>query len=451
MELVEQAVFTSAETDRASGYQLVASSRGLSADDARALSAWGPSHDALARDDDDAVSFNFHQLPSGRFAVSRTSLAGWEYSNRGARQTYTQYFVVPPGILARFGNHPFAVLRAALASGVLQVQKGVPEQLEPLHLAGRSPTVDATLLARLNAAYGSQQIAALMQAMLSCQSVVIVIEQAPENLIAGLLNCLPPECRPEFSFATGLKHSTRRPLRILALPPEKEELRRAQQHGAVVVRADATVCAEFPPIDGWPRFVHRVLQSGRTSFLTTQFSKRRFKLGLDDLPALGLELLEELDEAALPTEPPPERTAGKSSSGKPAESKPAAGHWLEGLQQAHAAHQQFQKQPSRGPTANDAPSKRLDPESPEVLEQLETLDDLVFGAISGRAVTVDELRQHWSRIREELGDKLLAESREQYLRHALSIWEDCVETDGVRHPERAMQALDVLCILFDEG
>ena len=45
--------------------------------------------------------------------------------------------------------------------------------------------------------------------------------------------------------------------------------------------------------------------------------------------------------------------------------------------------------------------------------------------------------------------RLLAESREQYLRYALSIWEDYVEKDGHRDPARAVQALDVLCLLFE--
>lgn len=446
MELVQQAIFTSAETDRTAGYQLVSRSQGLNEEDARALAAWGPSHDALARQEADAVSFNFHPLSSGNFAVSRTNYAGWEYSNRGSRQIYTQYFVAPPAVLARFGNQPFAVLRAAMATGVLKIEQGIPEELEPLHLAGRSAPVDATLLMRLSSAHGCDQVAALVQAMLTCRNLAIVAEQPLENLIAGLLNCIPPECRTEFSFATGLKHSTRRPFRVLGLPPIPDEMRRARQHGAVVVRLDENPCSEFSPIDGWALFVRRVLQSGRTSFLATQFSKRRFKLTLDDLPALGLQLLEEFDDASLPADHTTERSGDKRKG----DEQPSA-HWMDGLQQAHAAHKRFEKQQAANAVSRkDAPSRQLDPESPEMLERLETLDDLVFGAISGRPVAMDELRRYWSRVRAELGDELLAESREQYLRHALSIWEGCVENDGVRHPERAVQALDVLCVLFDE-
>ena len=50
-----------------------------------------------------------------------------------------------------------------------------------------------------------------------------------------------------------------------------------------------------------------------------------------------------------------------------------------------------------------------------------------------------------------LGEDLLIESREQYLRYALSVWEECVDAGSIRNPTRAIQALDVLCLLFGDG
>ena len=52
-------------------------------------------------------------------------------------------------------------------------------------------------------------------------------------------------------------------------------------------------------------------------------------------------------------------------------------------------------------------------------------------------------------VTEPLDEELLAESREQYLRYAMAIWEQCVQPDGVRDPARAVQSLEVLCMLFD--
>ena len=41
------------------------------------------------------------------------------------------------------------------------------------------------------------------------------------------------------------------------------------------------------------------------------------------------------------------------------------------------------------------------------------------------------------------------ESREQYLRYAVSIWEASMQ-QGMREPTGAIAALEVLCLIFDE-
>ncbi len=115
--LIEQAIFTSAETDRAQGYQLVRRSAGVSETDARELSLWGPSHDSLVERPNERSSVNFFRLESGWYSVSRTTLEGAEYSGRGGQRVSTHFLLVPPEVLARFGNNAFAVLRAATAIG----------------------------------------------------------------------------------------------------------------------------------------------------------------------------------------------------------------------------------------------------------------------------------------------------------------------------------------------
>ncbi len=87
--------------------------------------------------------------------------------------------------------------------------------------------------------------------------------------------------------------------------------------------------------------------------------------------------------------------------------------------------------------------------SPEILERLEHLDDLVYDAITGQPGAMEQFQAAWPELAAQLGDGPLAESREQYLRYALSVWEQCAKVDGVRHPAQAIQALDVLCLLFD--
>ena len=135
--LVEQAIFTSAQTERSAGYQLVASSPGVCDADARELAMWGPSHDSLLEEGLDAVSVNFHKLPSGAFCVSKTTPAGSEYSGRRGPAVYTQCLVVPADGLERFSNNPFALLTAAFAQGSLRVYDRIPDELEPFRLSGR--------------------------------------------------------------------------------------------------------------------------------------------------------------------------------------------------------------------------------------------------------------------------------------------------------------------------
>ena len=74
----------------------------------------------------------------------------------------------------------------------------------------------------------------------------------------------------------------------------------------------------------------------------------------------------------------------------------------------------------------------------------------MYEAISGRSDTMEQLQVEWPKIVAHLGQPLLAESLEQYLRYALSIWNECTDAGGIRHPARAIQALDVLCLLFGD-
>jgi hypothetical protein len=97
------------------------------------------------------------------------------------------------------------------------------------------------------------------------------------------------------------------------------------------------------------------------------------------------------------------------------------------------------------------PSPLIDPHDPEVLRLLEKLDDLVFAAITGPPEVVAELQSFWPQVRAALDESLLIESREQYLRYALSLWEGSAGPEGLCQPQRAVPSLDVLCLLFGDN
>ncbi len=536
MDWIEQVVFTSAETDRSAGYQVVATSPGVPEVDARELAVWGPSHNALLDPGRDAVSYNFHPLPSGAYGVGRTTPAGWEYSGRGGVRVYTQCLVVPPRTLARFANNPFALLRAALAAGVLRTYERVPERLAPLRLAGRAAVVDSALLARLCAKPGPDWLAALVQAALTSAKLAVTGGPPAEHLIAGLINCLPPECRPQFSFSTGLKFSSRRPFRVLALSEDEEEQRRVKRlYDLAVLDLSGPPPAESDPVESWARFIHRALKSGRTSFLANRLTRCQSEFAPEDLPALGLQLLEELDASSLggddtdadadaepdedvdldvecaheehdenrdhgdndreddhedgredddrewivrmpgshPADPPEEEPwllemldarlaqhalpeppdGGDAGPGSDDALQPCPAPSAQAQQHSHEAHDRFQGQRA---SATDAalgasiPSTGLDADEPETVEKLEHLDDLVYDAIGGKPAALARLKAFWPQVRDAVHEELLDESKDQYLRCALSTWIASIQADSVRDAAQAAQSLEVLCVLFDQ-
>ena len=237
---IEQAVFTSARTDRGVGYQVVATSPGVAKADRRELTIWGPSHDSLLETGADAVSFNFFPLPSGSFCISRTTPVGWEYSGRGGTRVYTHCLVVPAKILLQCANHPLALARAAAVAGAFDVQAEVPSALKTLDFTGAAPAGRQASLAQLIAQVGARQMAMLVQSVLTAACTVAASGCASaEQLIAWLLDCLPLECRTAISFSTGLRYSSRRPFRILPLPRDPV-IRRWLAHQPNVTVLDLT-------------------------------------------------------------------------------------------------------------------------------------------------------------------------------------------------------------------
>ncbi len=297
------------------------------------------------------------------------------------------------------------------------------------------------MLAFLAADPGPEDVAALVQAARGSVCLAVAAGHRSAPLMAGLLNCLPPECRLEFSFSTGLKFSPRRPFRVVALSGDPAQRCWVAQYPNVAV-LDVRGGASPPamPLDGWAQLIQRSLGTGQIPRLAAELSKRRFHLTIDDLPALGLQLLEALDGSELracSTHAAHRRFAGKCTPYAPREANFPLAEREEYV--ANLPHNAADR------------STGLGLDSPEILDRLERLDDLVYDAITGQPGAMEQFRAAWPALANELGETPLAESREQYLRYALSVWEQCAKADELRHPDQAIQALDVLCLLFDEA
>jgi hypothetical protein len=286
MARVEQAVFTSAETDYGAGYQVVATSRGVDRADRRELATWGPSHDSLLETGANVVSINFFPLPSGAFCVSRTAQVGWEYSGRGGGRVYTQCLVVNSEALRQFANDPLALARAAEAAGAWRIPIRIPSTLEPLEIPGTAPVVDWALLVQLVEQVGPWRVALLVQSVLEAARTIAAAGPAPvEQLIAGLLSCLPLERRTDISFSTGLCHSPRRPFRILPLPSDPAARHRLARHPDVAVldlAAEASCRRRLT--DTWARFVECALSESHIELLADELSQPHAAATVGNLP-----------------------------------------------------------------------------------------------------------------------------------------------------------------------
>ena len=300
---IEQAIFTSARTARAVGYQVVAASSGIGPADLEEIAVWSPSHDSLVERGPSAASTNFWRLTSGNYCVSRTTTSGGEYSGRVGPRVYTQCLIPSIDVLSKFANNPFALLRAAMVQGALEVYDDPPRQLEPIKLAGRAAAVDQTALAEVLGELGPRALAALVDTALKQNRVAVVSHHARPALIAALLNCLPVECRLEFSFSTGLELSPRRPFRVVCQPDDPAVVRRIQRLGGwQVYRLEESVATLTT---SWANYLSTVLADDQTAALATQLTKRRPQLTLANLESLARSLAAARDaNEREPADPP---------------------------------------------------------------------------------------------------------------------------------------------------
>lgn len=435
---IEQAVYTSARTTRGEGYHLVARSPGISEADARAISTWSPSHDGLLPDVPEKRSINFFTLPSRLFCVSRSLIDGEDYSLRGAPRLVTNLLVVEPDVMARFSFDPFALLRAVELSGRLAKGDLADDpHLAPIALVGRSKAVNQSQLGELLGEIGAARIGIAIESLLAGRPLAIRASVSTEKLFAGIWQCLPIECRGEFSFSTGLQYSLRRPFDLLALPGDSQSQRRLTQRYDLHSVDLNNVPDLKLSIGGWANHVAMTLACKGVTALANQLSTLRPGLTLADLPALANELAQSTLYL----------TSSESEDFAVEDSDSDSAMRMAHAHGAHHRHQQKQ-QPSESNTALKGGSLSL-AVSNSLLEKLDALDDAVFEAIAGGDGALERLQTLWPAVIAEVPPEFVEESQEHYLGHALRIWEHFVQ-EG-RSPERAIAALDVLTLICGEN
>jgi hypothetical protein len=397
-------------------------------------------------------------MASGRFCVSKTVAAGGEYSQRGGARIYTQYLLVAPAIFARFANNPFAVLRAAWAKGALAVHDVPPAKLNAFSLVGRSALVDEGLLGQLADCWGASRVGQLAAASMSESSKLLVGAEKNETLLGGLINCFPLECRPELTFTTGLRYSPRRPYRFTTTEDDAANVRQAARLEGVTIVDLRESPAEGAQLDGWAAYVARAIETDQLALFASTLQQPRPDLTMDQLDELGRKLLADLDasaavqgtsmhhEHAIGSPQPQRQRSGGTYIMRTDRPQPMGGHESP-LAQSSAATPATAKHcgPALALTSSQQTHTVTDPATIELLEHL---DDAVYDCIHGAPDIAETIGTLWQQLSEQLRPDVLAAAREQYMRYALTLWEACLDS-GIREPQRAMRALDVLMALFE--
>lgn len=216
----EQAVFTSLPRRGRGGYHLVSRSPGVGTTEAQALARWAPSHGSLIVDEKNRTSVNFHPLPSGRFALSRTCAGPPEYSGRGGAQLYTHFLIVDDATLQAVRFQPFLIYRDAAALGYLTYHPDPGEILEPVTLSQLHPLRNAAYWADQAARRRLPPLASVHKQLQSTHPVRIAYSGDRIALAECWIGQLSPEVVRSTSFSTSLIPSSDRPF-VLTLVQDK--------------------------------------------------------------------------------------------------------------------------------------------------------------------------------------------------------------------------------------
>jgi hypothetical protein len=168
----------------------------------------------LIVDKHNRTSANFHPLPSGKFALSRTCAGPPEYSGRGGCQLYTHILVVDVAALESVGFRPLSIYRDALALGCFVYQLNPKEVLDPVRLSDIHPGRDADFWVGRARELDLPKPNLILDRLRSGQCVRFAYSGDRTALAECLIGMLPAEATRHCSFATSLVPSSVRPFTL---------------------------------------------------------------------------------------------------------------------------------------------------------------------------------------------------------------------------------------------
>lgn len=439
---IEQAIYSRAAGGHTNHYELTGLSSGISADDASALAIWGPAHDCLLDISPRASSINFFPLPSGSYCVSRSSVYNRGMSLDGARslaqegcEVLTHALVVPAAALAEVHHDPFAIVEAMNVAGRWLATPPRSQELNGLELHIEAPLVDETRISRAVATFGLDWLVGTIDVLLHHTAVAIIGDTSREQLVSAVLSCVPPSCRGELSFSTGLKYSPRRPFRLFAVGLDPAEHQRVNRQGDVVM-LDLRDEAPQPENSsgGWSGWLRETLVTGNLGAISARLQELPRGVHLARLDSWGELLLDHTDDN--------ERPQALDDVGSPIWNDTPAPSKRLTRQDGPKLSTSTQGVAVVDHSAD--PAVVLGRDCPGAIEMLETLDDAVFETICGKPGASDELRTLWPEVLRRVGPELVEEARALYVRHAMNLWRHCIDGDEIRNPTLSITVTELI-------
>lgn len=436
---IEQAIFARTASGHANRYDLNGQTTGVTNADAAALAAWGPAHDCLLDYEVGASSINFFPLPSGAYCISRSisHTAGlWQE----ATEVVTHCLVISSDALHEVHGNPFAIVQS-VTDAKMWLTSAAPRRLEPIQVRVEAPMVDEVAISRAISVFGLGWLIGTMDNLLQHSALALAGGSSRVQLVAAIMSCLPPACRSELSFSTGLKYSPRRPFRLFAVGVDPAEKQRLSRQGDVVMldlRDEAPATRDSS--SGWSGWMAETIGRGDSTAFVERMCELPRGLRMARLDTWGDLLLQQTfgDGSALTgksssagrftrADGPKKSRTGRTSSGDIA----AATGGIAALEEVSAD-----------------PAVLLGRDCPGAVEVLETFDDAVFETICGKPGALETMQALWPDLLRRVGPDWVEEARAQYVRHVMSLWQHCVDGDELRNPSVSITVTELIDFLL---
>ena len=288
----DQAVFTSVRTPTGEGYRIIAASRGLSAEEKRAITQNAPSHNGLCDQSANARAVAFYPLPTGRLCVACSCCAGSEHTGRGGQRVYTFHVVFAAEQFSAIRFNPFHVLRAIEAAGLAAPHLDPRAELDALELdvlvsemsresAGGGGAVDAIG----SPAHRKRAVHCLVNEI----PLAISMPKDAPSCAEALILAVPGPMRTVLSFSEGVRFSVGRCYRLNLISGDTLAARNKAAGQSVEFLDPTKNPAEDESASDWFRFVEAHWQKGSLDQLD-----RRTSVPIKDATREELEQLAEV-------------------------------------------------------------------------------------------------------------------------------------------------------------